>query len=312
MTKTTDSEQEAGAGLDHIVTAAFEPKAVLKGAVLWLVRLYRHSPKTFALVMASILGLGVLTRLAGFDVLYMIPPLLGQDSSPSLPILRDASWVQEGYAEGRCFARAKALSKPYVLRSVTQWIRYTDDVSSESINVQERIVYDLVPLRNIKMDDQVFLEEYSSSNKDVRHWFGPHRELFAGGNTKYQVQFAAAHGRSVTITTGAELSYKLPLADGRSAFREQATLNHDEDFWVYQNIDDVICSLTQIVESDSLKLSPIHRGGHRVGINKPVEGDVDHQQIDASPPVNSSLGITWYDIEPGEDAGLAFTLRKLN
>jgi hypothetical protein len=141
------------------------------------------------------------------DVFYFVPPVVAQSASFSLPILRDASWVEESYAYRGCLARGKALI-------------------------------------NIEKDDQTFLEEYSSTNKKVAHWFGPQRELFVGGNTKYQVQFEVKHGESIIVVTGTELDYSLPLADGRSAFRPQVTLTPNEDFWVYQKINDVISLLS--------------------------------------------------------------------
>jgi hypothetical protein len=72
----------------------------------------------------------------------------------------------------------------------------------------------------------------------------------------------------------------------------------------------VICNLTQVIESSALQLEPVGRGGRRVGDNSSVEADVYYQATSSEKMTNSSLAISWKDIEPGEDAGIIFKWKK--
>lgn len=116
----SESSAEDHLSIDKIVDAAFEPKAALKTFILLLIDAYKKSPAIFALLMASVLGVGVISRAFGLDLFYMIPPSFAQSASFSLPILRNASWIEEAYTDQDRLARGKALSRPYVLRKVIQ------------------------------------------------------------------------------------------------------------------------------------------------------------------------------------------------
>lgn len=290
-----------------VIDLVFDTKNVIRDGFKWMLSLFEKRPALAATLALGLAVLLLLGRFIGYDVLFFIPPkfpLFTQYSSA--PVLRDASWVQDFDKQKACVAKAKSLSRPYVLLQVIQWLQYDDDPGGAVRRVHERIYYTVLPLRNIASSEQVFLEEYSGSHV-VRHWFGPYREVFIGGGNKYQVAFDGRPGIPMPITTGAEFEYQLPLGDGRTAFREQVMVNGNQDFWYYQNIDDVICVLTQIIESRSLALKPVGRGGKRVGVGRADDGDVVYQPTSTKRMTNSSLNVTWRDVLPGEDVGLVFT-----
>jgi len=290
-----------------VIDALFDMKGAVKDGLKWLLSLFESRPSLAAALALGLAVLFLLGRLIGYDVLFFIPPKYPLFTKySSMPILRSASWVQDFDAQRACITKAKSLSRKYVLLQVVQWLQYDDSPDRKIREVHERILYTLLPLTPITSSKQVFLEEYSGSN-GASHWFGPRREVFVGGANKYQVVFDGKPGEPILLTTGAEFKYQLPLGSGRPAFREQVTVNSDQDFWFYQNVDDVICSLTQLVESRTLKLRPIGRGGKRVGVGLPDETDVLYQPTSTRTMTNSSLSVSWRDVLPGEDVGLVFS-----
>jgi len=284
-----------------------EPRNLLKRGLRFASDLYRKSPKVFALSALLIIIAIAVTRLIGLDPFFFVPILrpVGQSVS-SLPVLRRASWIPEAQSHLACIAKAKELHRQYVLENVVQLVQYENEVGAGPVRrVHERIIYRVLPLQDIKESDLIFLEEYQSSHI-TSHWLGPYREVPEGGGGKYQVAFAAKRGEPITLVTGAELEFALPLADGRPAFRGQVTVNHDADFWYYENIDDVICDLTQVVESRTLHLVPVGRGGLRLGIAPKAEADVIYQASPSIAASNSSLLLKSNTVLPGEDAGVVF------
>jgi hypothetical protein len=285
-----------------------EPKNLLKRGLRFASNLYRKSPRVFALSVLLVIIAMAAIRLIGLDPLFFVPVLspVGQSVS-SLPVLRRGSWIPEVKSRMACIAKAKELHRQYVLENVVQLVQYENELGSAGPvrRVHERITYRVLPLQDIKESDQIFLEEYQSSHL-TSHWLGPYREIPEGGGGKYQVAFSAKRGEPITLMTGAELEFALPLADGRSAFRGQITVNHDADFWFYENIDDVICDLTQVVESRTLRLVPVGRGGLRLGIAPKTEADVIYQASPSIAASNSSLLLKWDTLLPGEDAGVVF------
>jgi hypothetical protein len=294
--------------VDEVVDMALEPQAIPRRIAHWLVRLFGLRPKAFASIVGLLLVLILVLRIVGIDVLFFVPhvDLLNWTEMTS-PLLRQAAWMQVGSGERECVDRAQALGRPYVLRNVEQFLQYEDDPHAPGKRfVHERIFYTVLPLEHITSDQQTFLEEYSGSNV-VTRWFGPKREVSTGGR-KYQVAFSADPAHPVT---GAEFMYHLPLRDGRTAFREKVTVNHDRDFWYYENVDDVICQLTQVIESRSLRLLPVGEGAWRIGrADQASETPLEYQPDNGLPMTNSSLSATWVDLLPGDDAGMVFKWEK--
>jgi hypothetical protein len=289
-----------------------DPKNLLKRLLRFGANLFRQSPRVFAGTALVFLIAIAAARMVGYDPVYFIPAFhpIGE-SYNHLPILRGASWVPEFSARQDCVSRAKELKRPYVLENVVQWVHYGDDTSGPTPirRVHERIFYRVLPLKDIKEGDEIFLEEYEGDHL-VRHWLGPHREIPEGGGNKYQVAFTAKRGELETLVTGADFEYSLPLAEGRAAFRSKVTVNRDRDFWYYQNIDDVVCELTQIIESDKLHLAPVGRGGVRIGgTDTAAEGDVQFQANPSIKGTNTALLMDWRTVLPGEDVGIVFSWR---
>lgn len=292
--------------------ALLDPKSIVKLTVHRIVGIFFQNPKVLAQVFVLVVALVVATRLVGYDPFFFIPVLKPVDTFLNgVPVASGASWVQETYSQQSCLTKAKELKRAYVLQHVVQYLDYEEDASVTPAvrRVHEKIFYTVIPLRAISSDEHIFLEEYSGAGMTA-HWFGPRREAPEGGTQKYQVAFDAKAGQPVELVTGAEFTYPLPLADGRPAFQGRKTVNHEDDFWFYENIDDVICEFDQVVDSRTLRLSPIGRGGYRTDGTKDSENDVVYQPNPYAPAMNSALQSHWTLIIPGEDAGMIFHVAK--
>ncbi len=254
-----------------------------------------------AAVATTVLLILVALRIAGWDALYFVPVFhpAGQTLN-NVPLLRDANWIVDASAHRDCYAKARALKRPYVLDSVVQYLEYNDSSDHKTRDVQERIIYVVVPLIDITERDHIFLEEYSGANV-VDHWSGPFPEVPDG--KKYFVLFSGRRGEPHTIITGATFRYSLPLSDGRQAFHNTTVVNHDQDFWYYENIDDVVCELIQVVNSNNIQIFPAVNGGKRVGA--PSE-DLYTQFVKAIPSSNHSFSGIWRNVMPQETVGSVF------
>lgn len=290
-----------------LVGRLFEPKKLVKDVVDWFVVLYDKHPRAFGLTAIGILVAAAAIRVVGIDLLAFVPKLTGIPSSvEQLPVMRDITWVGDLSHSRDCVAKGKELGRKYVFLNVTQWVQYEVSPAKDRHLVEQRIVYTILPLVDIADTDQVFAEDYQGSGATDR-WYGPRRETPMPGTNRYQVSFAGKKGVPLMIVTGARMSYAQPFANYRQAFRQKVALAANHDFWVYENTEDVICSITQVIDSKTLLLVPLGRGGHRIGNDGAhLEGEVMTQPPAVPANPNSALSMTWTLVLPGDDVGLAF------
>lgn len=292
---------------ETIVGKLLDPKSLVKDAVAAFARLYDKNPRAFGLTAVAVMVVTVGARVAGVDVLAFVPQLARVPTPiERLPVVRDVTWVGDLADYRECIAKAKELSRKYVMLNVLQWIQYEDSAAKDVRVIEQRIVYTVLPLVDIAESDQVFAEDYQGSGTTL-HWYGPRRETSMPGTSRYQVSFAGKRGIPLSVVTGARMTYPLPFAPLRQGFRQQLAVGSNQDFWAYENTEDVICEITQVIDSRSLRLVQLGRGGHRVGEDgKHIEGDVLSQPVTVPPTPNSALSATWRLVIPGEDVGLAF------
>lgn len=290
-----------------IVEKILDPKSLLKDALFGFARLYDKNPRAFGLTAAALLAAVFIARGAGVDLLWFAPQLVHlPPATEQLPFVRDITWIGNLSAYRECIAKSKALSRKYVLLNVLQLVQYENSPTKDQRVVEQRIIYTVLPLVDIAVTDQVFAEDYQGSGSVIR-WYGPRRETLIPGTSRYLISFSGEKGIPLSIVTGARMLYPLPFATNRPAFRQKLSIAADQDFWAYENTADVICEITQIVDSRSLKLVPIGRGGYRIGEDgQAVEGDVTLHPPGGGPISNTALAATWHFVLPGQDVGVVF------
>jgi hypothetical protein len=210
-----------------------------------------------------------------------------------------ASGVEKRIADGRAFNR------PYVFDDVTVLIR-VDDVmngASKERQVNWRIVYTVRALQQITRTDKLFKERYSTDSASVRRWFGSEKEIKATDDA-YTVMMDIPAGETRTIVTGATFVYKLPLENNRPAFGQTILLASDQEFFSYPNEEDVIGELTILIESDTVKFSPVGQAAKRSKPDGSIAPDVEPRFISAAG--RRSLSANWRNVMPKEEVGLHF------
>jgi hypothetical protein len=293
---------------ETVIALVLEPKKLIEKTLAWSARLYDRHPRAFGLTAIGLLAVAMGARTFGVDLFTHVPRLSNVPPAvETLPIVRDVTAIAD-LSDGRdCVSAAKALSRKYVLLHVLQWVQYEDDPVARQRWVEQRIAYVVLPLVDIAESEQVFAEDYQGSGTVIR-WHGPRRETAVPGTSRYQVSFAGKRGVPLTIVTGARMLFPLPFPAVRPAFRGTLQVGAQQDFWIYENMEDVICELTQIIDSRSLRLVPLGRGGSKIGTDgQRVESDVMLQPQAIPPLPNSALAGSWRLVLPGQDVGQVFS-----
>jgi hypothetical protein len=289
----------------------YQPAQVV-GKTLWdiLEKLFSGRPLIIILTLAGVILLFLILTLTGL--------LKFQINDGKLSLGFNAMGKSSQVATNQddittfCLTQGTDLKKRYVIKSVIQ--AYNFELFGEhkdSLLVRERIIYDLIALRDISKAEDVFKEGYSSNvAKNVLRWFGNDREesLHMGNQHSYYVHFDCKRGDSHTIITGADFYYFLPLADSRYTPFRDTRLAANEDLWIYPNEEDVIGKLTMIISSDDIKFksisnSALHttiRDGAKLNDDKDAFYNFDENQINS----NNSVSYTWSRILPDEQFAL--------
>lgn len=282
------------------------------GKTLWdvLEKLFSGRPLTIILTLVGVVLLFLILTMTGFlkfqindGKLSLGFNAMGQTS----PIT-----VNQDNITTFCLTQGTDLKKRYVIKSVIQTYNFELlGEHAETLLVKERIIYDLIALRDISKAEDVFKEGYSSNfAKNVLRWFGNDREesLHMGNQHSYYVHFDCKKGDSHTIMTGADFYYSLPLADNRYTPFRDTRLAANEDLWIYPNEEDVIGKLTMIISSNDIKfksisnsaLHTIIRDGAKLNDDKDAFYNFDENQINS----NNSISYTWSRILPDEQFAL--------
>jgi hypothetical protein len=211
-----------------------------------------------------------------------------------------------------CIEYGISLKKKYIIRSIVQtYDAILIGKNKDSLLIKERITYDIIAIQDITKNEDVFIEDYSSTVADnVKRWFGTNREvnIHMGNQQKFVVQIECKKGLSRTIMTGADFYYKLPLKNDRISQFRNIKLNNNEDLWVYPNSDDVVGQHTMIFSSEDLYLKPIADAAIH------TKSTTNGKLIDDATPFYNyaeygeskyvSVSYTWYKILPDEIFGL--------
>lgn len=215
-----------------------------------------------------------------------------------------------------CFDQGYKYSSPLIIKSLIVSVRLElIGVNKDTLLAQERINYTVVALRDIFENENVFVEDYSTSYASkIKRWFGTEQEqsISMSNPNQYYVVFECKKGETKTIITGADYYYKYPLQDKRSSDFRNIVLGTEEDLWIYPNKDDVIGDLTIIIESASLKLIPFEKGAmQNIGNTKTNDKDIKHHYSQSdSRNTSNTISASWSKILPDQIFGLRFRLEK--
>lgn len=274
------------------------------GLAYWLVSDMRRL--IVGIVCAILLG-GLLVgvgRLLGYDVFAAVFPRLAK--------VRTTGGGEP--VKLACIDTARARKEPYVVLSATELVELQDlpvDSTRQARHAKVRMIYTLYMLRDLSRDnDAEFHESFTSDyGALIRRWFGTELETSDIDGSEYDVVFSAKAGETRTLITGATYIVPLPLPPNRTAFSQNTSLNTNEDTWGYPNTTDgdVICELTIVLWSPTLKLLPVGQAAKRQ-TGRTVKGaDV---VVNASPrdtTISSrSLSARWVNVMPGEEVGIHF------
>ena len=277
----------------------------------YVFRLVVLSPWAALTILGVMLVSAVLLRFVGFDALSVIPFATRMPDTVPLPAFAQSGlWLGDADSIRTCISDARKAHRPYVIVSVAQHVRLEDNADRTSRHASERISYLLLTLRNISKDEDVFKEQYQGSDRGAApvRWNGPRiEEDEVGVPGAYQVRIDAKAGTLITVLTGVERDFRLPL---KSISAANYNLGPGEDFWDYPNAEnDVVCELTLTVESSNLLLKPVRAWQSHT---KPAPPTMLSQS-----DLNSSIGYmrsatasvfsgTWHLIEKDDVAVVVF------
>jgi hypothetical protein len=274
------------------------------GLTYWLVSDRRRL--VAGIVCAILLG-GLLVgggRLLGYDVFASVFPRLARvkTTGGGEPV------------KLACIDTARARKEPYVVLSATELVELQDlpiDSTRQARHAKVRMIYTLFMLRDLSRDnDAVFHESFTSDyGALIRRWFGTERETSDIDGSSYDVLFSAKTGETRTLITGSTYIVPLPLSPNRTAFSQNTSLGANEDTWGYPNTTDgdVICELTIVLWSPTLKLIPVGQAAKRQ-TGRTVRGaDVVVNESPRDTAISSrSLSARWLNVMPGEEVGIHF------
>jgi hypothetical protein len=265
-------------------------------------------------VTAFVLGallIGIL-RFAGYDAFYAVPSQTRIGWLSNLLGMKRASWIAEANEDRICIAKAKALDRPYVLRSVVELIQYYRDPHRASYRgAHRRFIYDVLALKEDTAGDPsaIFEEEIAPTGGLPQPWYGPRVEHHSKDTPAYKVEYSVRDGESFVIATGLDEIYPPnSFSVERKAVDDMVPIAKDEAFFDLENPDDVICRATLLVESNDFFLEQgsalrVARSPGGPSIQLPGEGTPLFQR-DLPEEANSALQYTWNDVQPEQTVGI--------
>ncbi|WP_147444578.1 MULTISPECIES: hypothetical protein [Corallococcus] len=222
---------------------------------------------------------------------------------------RDSPVVGDKSALAECIAKGRKYSRPYVIQSLTQIIRIEDRSTgaqgAERIS-EARIVYSMLPLKDVSESEDVFSEGYQSKGRVFR-WWGSESES-ASNVSSYSVPFHAMNAQPRTVVTGARTIVPVPRG-GDSFINGQVTTSLNEDAWTYASELDVICELTMLIEAPGMILKPAIRGAKRWTGAALESKDANNRGPNGSfdgPNGPGNINARWENVLPGEVVGIVY------
>lgn len=215
-----------------------------------------------------------------------------------------------------CFEQGYKYSSPLIIKSLIVSVKLElIGANKDTLMAQERIHYTVVALRDILENENVFVEDYSTSyTTKIKRWYGTEQEqsISMSNPNQYYVVFECKKGETKTIITGADYYYKYPLQDKRISDFRNIVLGSNEDLWIYPNKDDVIGDLTIILESSTLKLKPFEKGAmQNIGNTKINDREIKHHYSqNDSRNTSNTISASWNKILPDQMFGLHYQYEK--
>jgi len=255
------------------------------------------NPKILASVVILALLTYLLLRLTGRDLLC----ILFNDCTPeSTYVISNKTWAE---------AQASNKSKDYAILSVIQHISF-QDVVERNIRIRRayyRNTYTIRALRDIGEKEDVFLEQYTSSNGQdiVEQWAGSEKQdVQSHVDRIYWVRFKAKKNEVKIITTGANYRYSIPLKDPNSSSSCFPTLSLARDEWMvcYPNDLDYIDKLTILVETHGINLTYISNAAYRKHADPVISDATCNLFPDTSQ--KCTMVATWENVAPGDCVAL--------
>jgi hypothetical protein len=182
---------------------------------------------------------------------------------------------------------------------------------TNAIEVHRRFFYTVLALRDISLTDQNFNEWYTTDRDrptlaGARYWRGPFVENSRPGHGgEYYVQFEDKATNPVTLWTGSDFDYVLPL-HSINAFGHD--ISPSQDFFEYPDDDkDVICQYTMAIESSTLALTEPH--AHHLVPGKP--NAPSQETLNSIQQCrDSTIAESWQNILPGDEVGIVFSFKS--
>jgi hypothetical protein len=210
--------------------------------------------------------------------------------------------------------------KDYVLDSIVLMVRLEDmpQAGGKVRDCDVRTIYTLRAVKDISPDNGVFQEFYGSDIAKVQNWPGTNQEVnfkVRPNEIIYDVLFGGLKaGQTTNFVTGAHLVYNLPLQKERNTLGSKALLAANQDYWSYPNSSDTIGELTMVLESKSLKLSPVGQAAKRFaqqdlksrGNLKLIAESAITKRSDVASDW-SSVSARWKNVSPNETVVLTYS-----
>jgi hypothetical protein len=212
----------------------------------------------------------------------------------------------------QCFEKARQLEKPYVIEAVTYLIQFDKETANNQpfFRDNRRIVYTVRALRDIKLDEKVFVEAIHSHipGHQLTRWYGNEKETLHDQNRpeQFNVQFAMREGEIRNIVTGVNFVLPFPLQD-RGELEDKLRVGPNQNYEGYGNDADVICELDIVIESKTLQISPVGDAAKRYFENslKDEEARLGYDSSGAS--AQRSISARWKNVMPSEKVGILFS-----
>lgn len=291
------------------------------GRTLWdilstTLPVFKKYPKILLMVLLILVGGLMVTAWKTNLKFTYINGVIGIESSPtpgndiSTESISGSSRVEIDKLK----KKAAETNRPYIILSISDrsQIEFECIKNQPKLVNRRRVTYVILALRKIKKEENLFVEQYySSETTAVERNPGTENEIEQTGGP-WSVEIEMEAGETRTITTGAVFYYDLPLKS-RLALGQQLSLNFDDQFFSYPNKEDVVGEIVMQIESKSFDLS-VMGGKAARRFNKDTSnllpGDVIRQQT-VGTTKTVSLSSRWLNIMPNQEVGIAFKLENL-
>lgn len=198
---------------------------------------------------------------------------------------------------------AREKGRPYVITSVTLFLRFNDERDTRRASV--RTIYTLLALKDISEDEaEAFIEQYTANGVSPKPWYGTNREERTTDPANFSVRVSAKEGDVVTVVTGANFEFSLPMAARQAMGAIALNAGDPRDYWSYPTGQDFIWDFTMLFESNVPLADPTAYTVEN-GIPRPQAMNPAYK-INRGPG-EQSISANWKFLTPGKDIGIIFT-----